>query len=244
MKNPTGYIHSIESAGTLDGPGIRRVLFLSGCPLRCLYCHNPDTQKLKYGRLTDAFSELRDIAKNRDMLIQMKGGVTLLGGEPLVQPEFVKAIFDGCKRMGIHTALDTTGYLNNKADDELLDITDLVLFDIKSYDATEYKTLTGRRLQPTLDFAKRLSEKNKPVWLRYVLVPGHTDNMNAIGQLALFARNMGNVERVEVLPFHKMGEYKWKELGLTYQLYDTLEPDKESVQQVRSIFEKTGLKTF
>ena len=244
MKNPTGYIHSIESAGTLDGPGIRRVLFLSGCPLRCLYCHNPDTQKLKYGRLTDAFSELREIAKNRDMLIQMKGGVTLSGGEPLVQPEFVKAIFEGCKRMGIHTALDTSGFLNNKADDELLALTDLVLLDIKSFDAGEYKILTGRQLQPTLDFAKRLSDINKPVWLRYVLVPGYTDNMNAIGELALFAQKLGNVERVEVLPFHKMGEYKWKELGLNYQLYDTPEPDEKSVRQVRSTFEKAGLNTF
>ncbi|TVR33475.1 MAG: pyruvate formate lyase-activating protein [Balneolaceae bacterium] len=244
MKNPTGYIHSIESAGTLEGPGIRRVLFLSGCPLRCLYCHNPDTQKLKYGRFTDAFSELREIAKNRDMLIKMKGGVTLSGGEPLMQPQLVKAIFDGCKRMGLHTALDTSGFLNENADNELLALTDLVLLDIKSFDATEYKKLTGNRLQPTLDFAKRLSEMNKPVWLRYVLVPGYTDNMSAIGELALFAQSLGNVERVEVLPFHKMGEYKWKELGLTYRLYDTPEPDEETVEEARYLFKKAGLNTY
>ena len=244
MKNTTGYIHPIESAGTLDGPGVRRILFLSGCPLRCLYCHNPDTRKLKHGKLTDAFSELREIAKNQNMLAKMKGGVTLSGGEPLLQPEFVKTIFEGCKRMGIHTTLDTSGFLNNNADDELLDLTDHVLLDIKSFDPTAYKNLTGVKLQPTLDFAQRLADKNIPVWLRYVLVPGHTDDMNALGELALFVHKLGNVERVEILPFHKMGEYKWNESDMEYQLSETPEPNSEQVNAARCVFKNAGLLTL
>ncbi len=244
MKNVTGYLHSVETAGTLDGPGIRRVLFLNGCPLNCVYCHNPDTRRYKGGTQTDAFTELRAIAKQKDMMLSMKGGVTISGGEPLWQPEFVKTIFEGSKMMGLHTALDTCGFLGQKADDELLSLTDLVLLDIKHFDPEGYKRVTGVNLQPTLDFAERLAAMNKPVWLRFVLVPGYTDDMKAISKMAAFARKLGNVERVEVLPFHKMGEYKWQELDMNYTLFDTPEPSPELVARTKTQFEEEGMLVF
>lgn len=244
MKNPTGYVHSVESAGTLDGPGVRWVLFLQGCPLSCLYCHNPDAKAFCQGRQTDAFTELRAIAQNRDFLLKAGGGVTVSGGEPLAQPAFVKAIFEGCRMMGLHTALDTSGYLGRKADEELLALTDLVLLDIKFFREEGYRKLTGVSLAPTLEFARRLADMGKPVWLRYVLVPGLTDDLDAIADLADFVRSLGNVERVEVLPFHKMGEYKWKELGKTYELATTPEPTASDVMRTKETFERTGLLVF
>lgn len=244
MKNPTGYVHSIETAGTLDGPGIRHVMFLSGCPLNCLYCHNPDTRSYKGGRKTDAFTELREIARQREILETMGGGVTLSGGEPLWQLDFVKAIFEGCKRMGLHTSLDTSGFLGAKADDELLSYTDLVLLDIKSFDPVGYKVLTGVKLQPTLDFAERLAKLQKPVWLRFVLVPGYTDDFEALNEMAVFAQSLGNIERVEILPFHKMGEYKWEALGMNYRLKDTPEPDADLVKRAKEPFATAGLEVY
>ncbi|HKL15723.1 MAG TPA: pyruvate formate-lyase-activating protein [Balneolaceae bacterium] len=237
MENVTGYLHSVETAGALDGPGIRRVLFLNGCPLKCVYCHNPDTRRYKGGNITDAFTELKAISKQKEMLISMKGGVTVSGGEPLWQPEFVKAIFEGSKMMGLHTALDTSGFLGKKADDELLSNTDLVLLDLKHFDPEGYKRVTGVDLQPTLDFAERLAELNKPVWLRFVLVPGYTDDMKAIRKMATYVKRLGNVERVEVLPFHKMGEYKWEAMEMDYELFEIPEPEPELVQLTKRQFE-------
>lgn len=178
------------------------------------------------------------------MLKNMKGGVTLSGGEPLCQPAFVEAVMEGSKMLGLHTALDTSGYLGNKASDKMLSFTDLVLLDIKSFRPSDYKRLTGVELQPTLDFAERLAAKGIPIWLRYVLVPGYTDDMSAIGELALFARELGNIERIEVLPFHKMGEYKWEALNIPYLLKDTPEPDKELVLSAKKQFERSGVQVF
>ncbi|MEO1023765.1 MAG: pyruvate formate-lyase-activating protein [Bacteroidota bacterium] len=244
MKNVTGYLHSVETAGTLDGPGVRRVLFVNGCPLNCVYCHNPDTRKFKAGTKTDSFTELRAIANQKDMLLSMNGGVTLSGGEPLGQPEFVKSIFEGSKMMGLHTALDTSGFFGRRADDELLSYTDLVLLDIKHFDPEGYKRVTGVDLQPTLDFADRLAAMNKPVWLRFVLVPGYTDDMNAIKKMAAYVKKLGNVERVEVLPFHKMGEYKWEAMDMDYDLFDTDEPTPELIAETKAQFEEEGMLVF
>lgn len=244
MKNVTGYIHSRESAGTLDGPGVRRILFLQGCPLNCLYCHNPDARPFKCGYKTDAYTELREIARNKEYLIKTGGGVTLSGGEPLSQPEFVKTIFEGCKMMGIHTALDTSGYTGHRADDELLSYTDLVLLDIKHIRAADYKTLTGVKLQPTLEFARRLSDKNIPVWIRHVLVPGYTDNKEAVSELAAFVSTLKNVERLEVLPYHKMADYKWQELGIENPLSDTPEPDEAMISRTKESLQKSGVPVF
>ncbi len=241
MKNVTGYIHSRESAGTLDGPGVRRVLFLQGCPLNCLYCHNPDSRPFRCGYKTDAYTELREIAKHKDYLIKTGGGVTLSGGEPLSQPEFVKTIFEGCKLMGIHTALDTSGFPGHRADDELLSYTDLVLLDIKHIRPRDYKVLTGVKLEPTLEFARRLAEKNIPVWIRHVLLPGYTDNEESLNELAEFVRSLGNVERVEILPYHKMGEYKWKELDIENKLMNIQEPDSCMIAGAKNVLKKSGV---
>jgi pyruvate formate lyase activating enzyme len=237
-----GYVHSVETGGMADGPGVRYIIFMSGCPLRCQYCHNPDMLHMKDGKLTSATQLLDDISRYASYLNRSKGGVTLSGGEPMVQPDFVKAIFKGCKEMGIHTTLDTSGYLNKKADDDLLDLTDLVLLDIKSGIDRIYKEVTGRPLQPTLSFAERLAKKGIPIWLRYVLVPGLTDGVDNIEEVASFAASLnGTVQRVDVLPFHKMGEKKWEHTNLDYKLTGTGSPTHEQIAAARNIFKKYGL---
>lgn len=244
LENVRGWLHSVESAGTLDGPGIRRVLFLQGCPLECLYCHNPDARPYRCGRETDSYTQLREIARNRDFLIRCGGGVTASGGEPLGQADFVHSLFAGCREMGIHTALDTSGYLGARASDALLRVTDLVLLDIKHIRPDRYRELTGRNLEPTLTFAHRLAARGVPVWIRHVLVPGYTDDPEALDALAGFVRGLGNVERVEVLPYHKMGEWKWVELGIENPLVDTPEPSEAAVDDARSRLRRSGLPVF
>lgn len=240
-KAYSGYVHSIETAGTVDGPGIRYVIFLTGCPLSCQYCHNPDSQKLKNGVLRQADDILTDIQDYRFFLERAKGGVTISGGEPLVQIEFTKTLLQGCKSIGLHTALDTSGYLGHKVDDEMLNATDLVLLDIKSGIPSTYKNVTGVDLFPTIAFAKRLAKKKKPVWIRFVLVPELTDSPENIEEIAKFTSSLGNVERIELLPFHKMGEFKWKELQKPYTLENTSEPTETEIQKARDIFEQHGL---
>ncbi|MGQ9370123.1 pyruvate formate-lyase-activating protein [Azospirillum sp. ST 5-10] len=237
----SGWVHSVETGGTVDGPGVRYVLFLAGCPLRCLYCHNPDTQHMHDGRRVASTEVLEDIANTAGFLRHGRGGVTVTGGEPLVQPEFTAAILRGCKAIGLHTALDTSGFLGSHADDHLLDDTDLVLLDIKAFKEATYRALTGVPLRPTLEFAERLSQMGKAIWLRYVLVPGRTDDRKEIAELAAFAAGLGTVQRVDVLPFHKMGEHKWRELGRPYALYDTEPPSPELTAEVRGIFHAAGL---
>ena len=236
-----GYIHSVETLGTVDGPGVRYVIFTQGCPLRCLYCHNPDSFKMKKGRLVSSASLLAEIENTADFLRRAKGGVTLTGGEPLVQPKFMASIFRGCKEMGLHTALDTTGHLGSKATDKMLADIDLVMLDIKSFDPDIYRRVTGAELQPTLDFARRLEQMGKKMWVRFVLVPGLTDDPANVEGLADFVASLKMVERVEVVPFHKMGEFKWEALGLKYQLGDTLPPTPESIRHVQYAFSSRGL---
>jgi pyruvate formate lyase activating enzyme len=237
-----GWVHSVESGGTSDGPGIRYVLFLAGCPLRCLYCHNPDTRHMHDGTPTSSADIVEEIGTYAEFLRRARGGVTISGGEPLVQPEFCAAVFRGAKDLGLHTALDTSGFLGTHADDYLLDDVDLVLLDIKAFKESTYRRLTGVPLRPTLEFAERLAAMGKPIWLRYVLVPGLTDDLTEIEGLAEFAAGLGVVERVDVLPFHKMGEYKWRELGLHYQLADTQPPSMELTERVRDRFRAQGLR--
>lgn len=237
-----GWVHSVETGGTSDGPGIRYVLFLSGCPLRCQYCHNPDTHHMHDGTRTSSAEIVADIASYAPFLIRAHGGVTISGGEPLVQPEFCATIFRAAKELGLHTAMDTSGFLGSHADDELLADVDLVLLDIKGFKESTYRALTGVPLRPTLEFAERLSPLHKPIWLRYVLVPGLTDDLTEIAGLAEFAAGLGVVERVDVLPFHKLGEFKWRELGLAYKLADTQPPSAELTAQVRDLFRAQGLR--
>ena len=232
----TGLVHSVESCGTVDGPGIRFVVFLSGCSLRCRYCHNPDTSFKRQGKERSVEDMLAEIARYASFVKNAGGGVTISGGDPLFQPAFTRALLRGCKELGLHTCIDTSGHLGCNADEEMLADVDLVLLDIKAWQPACYQELTGQPLQPTLDFAERLAALKKPVWLRYVLVPGWTDNLADIENLARYAHGLGNIERVDVLPFHQMGKFKWAELGLTYSLENTEPPEPELTRTVKDIF--------
>ncbi|MFI6586120.1 pyruvate formate-lyase-activating protein [Embleya sp. NPDC050493] len=237
-----GMVHSWDMSTGVDGPGTRFVLFVNGCPLRCLYCSNPDTWHMRDGRSTDVEEAMDKITACRDFLLASGGGVTVTGGEPLLQARFVEAVLTRCRELGLHTALDTSGYLGARAGDRLLSATDLVLLDIKSFDPDAYRRLTGRELAPTLVFARRLADLGIPVWLRFVLVPGLTEDAETIDELAAFAAGLGNVERVDVLPFHKLGAVKYDELGITFPLRDTPPPTAELVERVRAQFHAHGLR--
>jgi pyruvate formate lyase activating enzyme len=213
---------------------------MSGCLLRCLYCHNPDTWHLKDGTRIELAHAVRRLGDFAPALRAMGGGLTISGGEPLVQTSFTRGLFAAAKRMGLHTALDTSGYLGERADDEYLRHVDLVLLDIKSGDPDTYRKVTGVELEPTLRFARRLNAMNKAVWVRYVLVPGLTDAPDNIREVATLVAPMTNVEWVEILPYHQMGEFKWKSLGLDYKLAATQPPTPEQVQAAVDIFREAG----
>jgi len=236
-----GFIHSFESFGTKDGPGIRFVFFMQGCPLRCLYCHNPDTWNIKNKpyELTavEAFSEVQKVKgfiKN--------GGVTVSGGEPLLQQDFVLELFKLCKNENLHTAIDTSGYILNDKVKSVLEYTDLVLLDIKHIDPAKYKRLTACPLEPTLKFMEYLNEINKTVWLRYILVPGFTDDEKDLKDWAEYVSKFQNVERVDILPFHQMGIHKWEQIGQHYKLKDVPGPTPAEVEKAENIFRSHGLK--
>lgn len=237
----SGYVHSFETGAAVDGPGIRFVLFTQGCQFRCQYCHNPDTWKLKYGKrmsVDEVIDEIRPYAG----FLKIAGGVTVSGGEPLVQPLFVGEIFRRIKvEFNLHCALDTQGFFGAQINDKWLDNVDLVLLDIKHFDAEAYLCLTGQTLAPTLAFAERLARLHKPVWLRYVLVPRLTDDLGMISDLALFVSALGNVERVTVLPFHQLGANKWEQLGLVYPLKNTATPQAGLIESVKGVFRSKGL---
>ena len=235
-----GFIHSLETGSMVDGPGVRSTLFLSGCLLRCQYCHNPDTWHLKDGTRVPVETVVARIADFAPALRAMNGGLTLSGGEPLVQKGFSQRVFAAAKRFGLHTALDTSGYLGARADAAYLEQVDLVLLDIKSGDPDTYRRLTGVELAPTLRFAERLAEAAKPVWIRYVLVPGLTDNPEHIRVVARFVAPMRNIEWVEVLPFHQMGAFKWHALKLDYKLEGTPAAPADLVARTIGLFREEG----
>lgn len=239
--NIEGNIHSIETCGTVDGPGVRFVVFTQGCPLRCQYCHNPDTWKVNDGKKISVDELMKKIIKYKSYMKYSGGGVTLTGGEPLLQPEFAKELFKRCKEEGIHTAIDTSGFIPLDKTKEVFEYTDLVLLDIKSFNPILYKDLTGVNNYPTIKLAKYLSEINKTAWIRYVLVPGLTDKEEDIKNLAKFLSLLKNIERVEILPFHKMGEYKWEELGYEYKLKNTPTPSDEAIEKAADIFKNEGI---
>lgn len=240
MTMSEGYVHSIESGSFVDGPGVRYVVFLSGCPLRCAYCHNPDTWQ-RGTETTTSDEVLAAIERTAPFLKAGDGGVTVSGGEPLAQASFAHDILHGAKRLGLHTALDTSGYLGARATDEMLGDIDLVLLDIKSWDPEVYKDVTGVEVEPTLRFARRLSDMCKPAWIRFVLVPGLTDDPANVEGLAAFIGTLVNVERVEIIPFHQMGKRKWEGLCLPYRLNATQPPSEEDLQRVHRVFEAHGL---
>lgn len=241
MKKTIGELHSFESLGTVDGPGLRFVIFMQGCPLRCKFCHNPDTWKIdeaKYHRSPDFV--LEHVLKYKKFF--KNGGVTITGGEPFMQPEFLMELLKKLKKEGIHTAVDTSGYIFNEKVKEILKYVDLVLLDIKAIREKTYKSITGVELKPTIDFAKYLDKIGKPVWIRHVLVPTLNDDTKMLKELAEFVSTLKNVEKVEILPFHKMGEHKWEQVEKRYELSKIQPPSEEKVNQTKEIFRNYGIK--
>ncbi|MBS4534592.1 pyruvate formate lyase-activating protein [Clostridium sp. D2Q-14] len=239
--NIKGNIHSIETCGTVDGPGIRFVIFTQGCPLRCQYCHNPDTWKTNEGNRITVDELIAKIKKYKSYMKFSAGGVTLTGGEPLLQPEFAKELFKKCKEENIHTTIDTSGFISLEKITDVLEYTDLVLLDIKSFNPTLYKDLTGVSNNPTIKLAKYLSDINKLTWIRHVIVPNLTDKEEDLIALAEFLSSLNNIEKVELLPFHKMGEYKWEELGYKYKLKNTSTPSEETMEMAVKIFKERNV---
>lgn len=237
-------VHSWEMVTAVDGPGTRMTLFLSGCPLRCQFCHNPDTMEMRTGTLEKVEDVVRRIRRYKRVFGASGGGLTISGGEPLFQIAFTRRVLKEVHDAGIHTAIDTSGYLGSRLSDEDLDNIDLVLLDIKSGSEETYKEVTTRELQPTIDFGDRLAAAAKPVWVRFVLVPGLTDAKENVESVADIVARWPNVERVEVLPFHNMGADKWRELGMNYQLADTRPPTAESLAATREIFRSRGNTTY
>ncbi len=232
----------METCGTVDGPGVRFVVFLQGCALRCLYCHNADTRDPSGGRRMSPADLLSEALKYRSYMRLSGGGVTVTGGEPLLQAEFVATFFKLCRQEGLHTALDTSGFCPLDRARPALDASDLVLLDIKSMDPDLHRRVTGASREPTLAIARYLSEINKPTWIRFVLVPNLTDAPSNIESTAEFIAGLRNVQKIQVLPFHKLGEYKWTQMGLSYDLKDTPIPTTEQLEAACAIFRAKGLK--
>jgi pyruvate formate lyase activating enzyme len=235
-----GYVHSYESSSRYDGPGLRVVLFVSGCLLRCSYCHNPDTWHLKDGTCVSAQQVIDRLRTFLPALLSLDGGLTISGGEPMVQAAFTRRILAAAKQMGLHTAIETSGFLGHRADDRFLSVLDLVLLDIKSGDPDTYRKATGRDLAPTLRFAERLAAIGKPVWARFTLVPGLTDDPANVEEIARFLAPMKNVEWIEVQPFHQLGAFKWTAMNLDYQHANTVAPTPDVVKRVLEQFRAAG----
>ena len=235
-----GYVHSYETSSRYDGPGLRAVLFLSGCLLRCTYCHNPDTWHLKDGTYVSSRQVLDRLSSFAPALRSLGGGITISGGEPMVQMAFTGEILAGAKAMGLHTAIETSGYLGDRVDEAFLSCLDMVLLDVKSSHPETYKRVTGRDLAPTLRFAERLAKIGKRAWVRFTLVPGHTDDPGNVEGIARFVAPMKNVEWVEVQPFHQLGAFKWNAMGLPYEHEQTPKPSPELINRVLTQFRTAG----
>lgn len=238
-----GFLHSFTTGSAVDGPGIRVVAWTAGCQFRCQYCHNPDTWTMSNGIPITVDRASEELRKYRVGLQVMSGGFTLSGGEPLLQDRFAIKLFTAAQAMGIHTALDTNGSLGERVSDSELEKIDLVLLDIKSWDPELHRRVTNSEVGPVLDFARRLAVRKRPIWVRFVLVPGLTDDPDNVASIARFAASLGNVERVDVLPFHQMGRFKWKELALNYKLADVQPPTKDEIDRACAQFRAEGLKT-
>jgi len=236
-----GFLHSYTTGSAVDGPGVRVVAWTSGCMWRCRYCHNPDTWKLGNGLPVSVARAAEELRKYVHGLNVMSGGLTISGGEPLMQHRFVVKLLAAAKSMRVHTVIETNGYFGDRLSDADLANIDLVMLGIKSWGEERHKDLTGMELAPTLNFARRLASIGKPMWIRFVLVPGLTDDPAIAGGIAEFASGLGNVERVDVLPFHQMGRFKWEALGLPYSLHDATPPSQEALANTVAIFRARGL---
>lgn len=238
-------VHSWELVTSVDGPGTRMTLFLSGCPLRCQYCHNPDTMEMKTGTLERIEDVVKRIKRYKPVFTASGGGLTISGGEPLFQIAFTRRVLRDVHDAGIHTAIDTSGFLGSRLTDSDLANIDLVLLDVKSGDPDTYHQVTGRELQPTIDFGDRLSAANKRVWIRFVVVPGLTDAPDNVRRVVeIVSRWKNNVERVEVLPFHNMGADKWHELDMHYTLENVKPPSLETMTAIRDQFRAQGFEVY
>ena len=239
-----GFLHSFTTGSTVDGPGVRLVAWTTGCQFRCVYCHNPDTWTMTNGIPVTLPRAVEELRKYRRGLQAMAGGFTLSGGEALMQDRFAVKLFAAARQMGIHTALDTNGFLGARLSDDELEQISLVLLDIKAWDPERHRRLTGVDVAPVLEFAERLAARKRPVWVRFVLVPQWSDDPDDIANIARFTAGLGNVERVDVLPFHQMGQYKWERLGLEYKLRDLEPPSADLVRRTVDLFRTQGLKAY
>ena len=242
-KDVVGFVHSYEVGTTVDGPGIRFVAFLTGCPLRCKFCHNPDTWHKHNGHPVPVSRAMRQIGKYANVL-KMSGGVTLSGGDPMVQKAFVTQVFRRCKALGLHTAMETAGRLGDRFSDQELQDIDLEILDIKGGDPATFQEVCGHPLKPTLEFAQRLAALGRPAWIRFVLVPGLTDGHDNVEKLADLVAPLKNVERVEILRFHQMGRDKWHKLRIPYGLESFEPPSAELTERVREQFRSRGLTVY
>ncbi len=242
MSEVKGYIHSTESFGSVDGPGVRFIIFVNGCPMRCQFCHNPDTWKMQDGELRSADELLKTALRYRTYW-KKEGGITVSGGEPLMQMDFLIDLFKKAKAEGVHTNIDTSGAVFTREEpffsklEELMKYTDMLMLDIKHIDDEQHQILTGHTNKNILDFARYLSDIKKPIWIRHVLVPERSDKDEYLHRLHDFIETLDNVERVEVLPYHTLGEYKWKELGYDYPLAGIDPPTKERIENANQILE-------
>jgi pyruvate formate lyase activating enzyme len=239
-----GRIHSVESCGTVDGPGIRYIVFTQGCLLRCQYCHNADTWEIGKGKEVTVEEIMEDVKCYLPFMEASGGGITVSGGEPLLQIDFVLELFKECKKLGIHTTIDSSGGCYSEEEEfqrkltELMLYTDLVLLDIKHIHSKKHRKLTGKPNEHILSFAWYLSDKKKPVWIRHVLVPGVTNEEEDLRALASFIHALENVEKIEILPYHKLGVYKWEALGLKYPLEGIEPPTNEQMEFAKNILLK------
>lgn len=239
-----GFMHSFTTGSAVDGPGIRVVAWMTGCMWRCLYCHNPDTWTMSNGIPVTVERAAEELRKYRRGLQVMSGGFTLSGGEPFMQHRFAVKLFRAAQTMSIHTAVETNGYYGDKLSDTELEAIDLVLLDMKMWDAERHRRLTGMDPDRTRAFARRLAANRRPMWVRFVLVPHLTDDAENIKRIASFAATLENVQRVEVLPFHQLGRFKWHRLGISYQLEHTEPPTVEAVERAIGVFRTEGLTAF
>lgn len=237
MAQIKGRIHSTESCGTVDGPGIRFVVFLQGCLMRCMYCHNRDTWDLHTGKEVTVDDIVNELLPYKSYMNASGGGITASGGEAVLQPEFVYELFKKCHAHGVNTCLDTNGYVRKHEPiiDQLIDETDVVMLDLKHLDDQVHETLVGVSNHRTLDFARYLQKRGQRTWIRHVVVPGYTDSEKSIRLLGEFIQGMDNIERVEMLPYHVLGEHKWKEMHEKYPLEGVEAPSKETMEKLKNI---------
>ena len=236
-----GFLHSFTTGSAVDGPGIRLVAWTTACMFRCQYCHNPDTWTLTNGIPVTLEHAIEEVQKYANGLKAMRGGFTLSGGEPLMQDRFAARLFAAVKDMGVHTAIETNGYFGERLSDQELETIDLVILDMKAFTIDQHRRVTGLHNEEVLEFCKRLAALQRPMWLRYVLVPGLTDDAEEMRKVAEFGASLGVVRRAEILPFHQLGRYKWERLELDYKLASTEPPTADLIAQAVAIFRAAGL---